>query len=539
MLLPLKAGAEATSQPALQEPVSEVFALTVGRPLGMAYDGTHLWIVDREAAELCALDPRTGQVVRRIEAPGPWPAGLAWDGQLLWVTDPSEERLFGLDVGRQLMVRALPSPSSTPQGLTWDGEALWLADGRQLLRVSTEDGTTLSIIPAPTAGNGTRRTEELGLAWDGNALWVADRNHDTIFRVDVREGEVIDHIPSPGPYPVGMALVGPDLYVADLDAMRVDRILVSDLPNVVRSDRHEQTMSFTHELINNGPGTVATAEVIMAIPRTEASQVLVGEPSFQPAPAAIVTDRYGQRAARFTAKNLAPGKSLRVVMKVRAKLFEARYHIRPERVGSLRSIPGPIKRLYLSDSSKYRLRDKVVQDAVREAVGDERNPYWMSRKIFRYLHKQLHYELAGGWDAVPVVLSRGSGSCSEYTMSFVSMCRAVGIPARYAGAIVVRGDDASTDEVFHRWAEIYLPNYGWVPVDAQAGDQSQPSRVGAAYGKLSPRFLITTRGGGGSKHMGWTYNSSSTYTCKGRCQVVERTYGDWRRPGHGGSKAVP
>ena len=48
------------------------------------------------------------------------------------------------------------------------------------------------------------------------------------------------------------------------------------------------------------------------------------------------------------------------------------------------------------------------------------------------------------------------------------MCRAAGLPARYVGAIMIRGDDASTDEVYHRWPEVYLPGYGVVLVAARA-----------------------------------------------------------------------
>lgn len=39
----------------------------------------------------------------------------------------------------------------------------------------------------------------------------------------------------------------------------------------------------------------------------------------------------------------------------------------------------------------------------------------------------------------------------------IAMCGAAGLPARYVGALVVRGDDASLDYVFHRWVEVYLP----------------------------------------------------------------------------------
>ncbi|MBW2277596.1 MAG: transglutaminase domain-containing protein, partial [Deltaproteobacteria bacterium] len=161
------------------------------------------------------------------------------------------------------------------------------------------------------------------------------------------------------------------------------------------------------------------------------------------------------------------------------------------------------------------------------ALDGERRPYWMVRKIARYIGENMEYELAGGWNIAPTVIDRGTGSCSEYTFVFIAMCRAAGIPARYAGALVIRGDNASTDDVFHRWAEVYLPGYGWVPADAQAADNPSPEKQGEGLGSLANRFVITTWGGGDSKYIGWDYNSKATWTCEGRCQVDDLHLADW------------
>jgi NADH-quinone oxidoreductase subunit E len=67
----------------------------------------------------------------------------------------------------------------------------------------------------------------------------------------------------------------------------------------------------------------------------------------------------------------------------------------------------------------------------------------MVRRIARYIQARMTYELSGGWNVAPTVLERGTGSCSEYTFLMIAMCRAAGVPARYVGSIVVRGDDAS------------------------------------------------------------------------------------------------
>ncbi len=128
----------------------------------------------------------------------------------------------------------------------------------------------------------------------------------------------------------------------------------------------------------------------------------------------------------------------------------------------------------------------------------------------------------------PFVLQRGTGSCSEYTFSFIALCRAAGIPARYVGAIVVRGDDASIDDVFHRWPEVYLPPYGWIPIDPQGGDKDLARDRILNIGHLSNRFLITTQGGGDSEYLGWYYNTYETYQTDPQIEVSIETFGDWQ-----------
>jgi hypothetical protein len=294
----------------------------------------------------------------------------------------------------------------------------------------------------------------------------------------------------------------------------------------VQHDPREEKVVLRRQLTNRGPGTVAEAEVFVAIPKDLANQKLAGPPRFEPSPEGFVEDRWGQKFARFVARDLAPGESLDLTMTVDATLYAVRRHIDPESVGGFEDIPEGVK-IYLQDGSKYAIEHPSIQNHLKAAVGDESRLYWMLRKIARYIQDRMHYELVGGWNIAPTVIDRGSGSCSEYTFVFIAMCRAAGIPARYTGALVIRGDDASTDEVFHRWAEVYLPGFGWVPFDVQAGDKPTPEKQGEAFGDLPNRFLITTIGGGGSEYIGWDYNSTARWSCRGRCDVADLHLGDW------------
>ena len=94
---------------------------------------------------------------------------------------------------------------------------------------------------------------------------------------------------------------------------------------------------------------------------------------------------------------------------------------------------------------------------------------------------------------------------------------------------MIRGEDASTDDVFHRWPEVYLPGYGWVPMDPSRGRAllAKPADQAASIGYRDARFLITTVGGGGSKYLDWDYNSNVRWQSKGPCQVDEERFGEW------------
>ena len=139
----------------------------------------------------------------------------------------------------------------------------------------------------------------------------------------------------------------------------------------------------------------------------------------------------------------------------------------------------------------------------------------------------MEYKRVGGWNTAPTVLARGNGSCSEYTFVFISMCRSAGIPARYVGTIVRRGDDRSIDDVFHRWVEFYLPGYGWVPIDPSGGDRDTPRDQANYIGHLANRYVITTQGGGNSKSMGWNYNSNDYYVTDPKTNVAIEYFGEW------------
>jgi len=495
---------------------------------GLTRAGGLLWVADHGLDELLAVEPGSGKVVRRLKSPGYRPGGLAFDGRQLWNVDVLQARLYRIRPGDGLVTRTVPSPVAVPRALAWDGRALWVSDdaSKAIHRVDPLDGTTISEIPFPG------RSVD-GLTWDGRYLWVADRLADRLYAVDTRHGEVVVIFNAPGPHASGLAFADGRLQVLDYQDDDIVSLRRDGTDPVLLLGRQNQRVIFTHQVRNFGPDPLARLEVLLAVPRDLPSQKLLEPARFSPAPGSIVSDRWGQRVARFVFENVAAGSTTTVRLSARVQARALRWVVWPERVGPLAKIPRPVRRRYLVDEPKYDIGNPVIQQAVQQALAGERNPYWMTRAIYRYIHSKMHYQMIGGWDVAPKVLARGSGSCSEYSYVMIAMCRAAGLPARYVGSLVVRRDRASWDDVFHRWVEIYLPGYGWIPVDPSRGDKPSQAERADAFGGLEDDFLVTTIGGGASEWLDWNYNYNERYTCRGRCRVEVEPIAEWEPDGPG------
>jgi transglutaminase-like putative cysteine protease/glutamine cyclotransferase len=488
---------------------------------GLAFDGKYLWVSDYKTDLIYKLDPASGTILHQIPSPGFWPMGLAWDGQYLWNVDKQQAKIFKINSQDGTVLETIEAPCSDPEGLTWDGTTLWVGDarGNTLMKIDLSDGTAVKKLDGPAKSVN-------GLTMDGQYLWSSDRYLDEIYMIDPESGEVIMIIDAPGPYSRGLAWDGKYLWNADYQTDSLYQIIRRDEETFRLNDKRKAKITFTHQVKVYGKGELKNLDVFITIPENLPQQEIL-DISFSPLNYVIKKDRWHQQIASFNYKNIQSNETVQSIMVVKAEISAIRYFIFPDKVGSLETIPPDILQLYTANGSKYMTDDPYIQKLVKEIVGDEKNPYWIARKVFNYVRNNLEYLMEGGWNAAPVVLQRGTGSCSEYTFSFISLCRAAGLPARYVGSLVVRGDDASLDESWHRWPEVYLPDYGWIPMDPEGGDDPLARDQAMSIGNLPNRFLITTQGGGDSEYLGWYYNVNEKYQTDPQVQVNIEKFGEW------------
>lgn len=501
---------------------------TPGRcPAGLTYDATTktLWLSDRMSDKLYQINPKDGKVLRTLDAPDFQIEGLAMQGDKLWAIDIESKKAYLVNTKTGITERTIEIYCSQPTGLAFDGRYLWtstLKKGR-IYKINPVDGTTVSTYRTPNE-------EASGFTFDGRYLWVSDRLHDEIYMVNPRDGRVIVTIPSPGKFPRDLAYDGKNLWNVDYQSDKIYKMVRFDKENTKYTHPKRRSLYCGHEIHNGGPGIVTSADIYFAIPRNMPSQKLLSQCKITPKPVEIMTNDLGQKVARCNFKNIKPGERAVAFMEIDAELYRTNVFIDPEKTGTLADVPKEIKEKYLVNGAKFDIKDSFIQKMTRRVVGGEKNCYWIARRIYNYVLNEIEYERVAGWNSASHVLRSGKGSCSEFSFSLIAMCRAAGLPARFVGSVVVRYDDASTDYgVYHRWAQVYLPNYGWVTFDPSSSRANTPipAKQASAIGFLDHRYMITTIGNRDTKGLEWDYNSNATWQTKGPAKVTEERVGEW------------
>lgn len=198
-------------------------------------------------------------------------------------------------------------------------------------------------------------------------------------------------------------------------------------------------------------------------------------------------------------------KNLQIGLKIKFKHFEERFNVNPKMIGAY----DKESELYKRYTKSYK--NTTVTDSIRatakKIAGDETNPYIIAKKFYDHIVYNLDYSYTphGALDALKIpesvfVHEHGYGDCGAQSMYFSALCRAAGIPARTSGGYQLFPMN-KTGCGTHFWAQIYLPNYGWMPVDTSVGqiakyisnisEKQKKDYIEYFYGQMDPfRYLI-------------------------------------------------
>jgi transglutaminase-like putative cysteine protease len=162
----------------------------------------------------------------------------------------------------------------------------------------------------------------------------------------------------------------------------------------------------------------------------------------------------------------------------------------------------------LSPEEKEKLKDalsanaKVPTTREIEKIADkavpvgETNSVKLARQIYDHVLGTMEYKKTGtGWGQGDTMWACENkyGNCTDFHSVFMSLARVRGIPVRFSMGLPVPPEKAGTIAGYHCWAEFYIPELGWVPVDISEADK-HPELAEYYFGSLTADRVGFTRG---------------------------------------------
>ncbi|MBM0742938.1 transglutaminase family protein [Phormidium sp. CLA17] len=110
---------------------------------------------------------------------------------------------------------------------------------------------------------------------------------------------------------------------------------------------------------------------------------------------------------------------------------------------------------------------QLAQDLWLQANGE---PLTFLSLLNQHIYQDCQYTLRETGDPLPagVTWKERSGSCRDFAVLFVEVCRAIGLAARFVSGYQ-EGDLDNPERHLHAWAEVYLPGGGWRGYDPTQG----------------------------------------------------------------------
>ncbi len=237
----------------------------------------------------------------------------------------------------------------------------------------------------------------------------------------------------------------------------------------------------------SGENYVVTKEMVYeskrTVPLTSGSvEVFIGKDNFTqyqkdneiiitPLPDEIREDEYGNKYAYFDLAGLRPKQKFKITVK--RNLTTSVYDVLiPERTDS---VINDETEPFLDARESIESDEPELISKAKEITEGMTTDYKRAREIFNYVNVNMNYDESSAYanKGALSALKNMRGVCEEFATLYVAMCRAVDIPSRVIEGYKVSGDvieisgerKVVRELVNHTWAEIYLDEFGWVPVE--------------------------------------------------------------------------
>lgn len=188
-----------------------------------------------------------------------------------------------------------------------------------------------------------------------------------------------------------------------------------------------------------------------------------------PLPNEVLEDDYGNKILKYNYSSLAEKKGEQFVVNVNKSIST---NDKDNIYNTNVSFENLTK--YLSSVPRIETDNPYIISKVEEVTKDCTTDYEKLEKIFEFVNMYLTYDTSSTYrnkGALSALLN-GRGVCEEYATLFCAFSRVCNIPARiitgYNTENLVLNEKTDSLPSYHAWAEVYLEEKGWTPLEITA-----------------------------------------------------------------------
>ena len=156
------------------------------------------------------------------------------------------------------------------------------------------------------------------------------------------------------------------------------------------------------------------------------------------------------------------------------------------------AIPSSLVSEYTGHTESFTVDDPIIIDIAQRASKGDETVLGTVSKLLDYVNKNTTYRNFETPRYPLDTLSDNLGDCDDQSILLISMARSLGIPAYLNVGIIIHPNivdsetsweghlETDADGVgWHGWTMIYIPPWGWVPIDLTLSAAPAPLRTRA------------------------------------------------------------
>jgi hypothetical protein len=238
----------------------------------------------------------------------------------------------------------------------------------------------------------------------------------------------------------------------------------NELPDEGSPFRQEpQEISFSLHFNMHLTGENSRIELTVLVPKSIDRRQTVTDISYDPQPAEVF-DLGDNHYTRFTF--IDPTEDLEIIISGKAAIFG--YDL-ADALGMEKPAQEDNLEVYLISEEFIEKESPLVVEVAESIEGQD--DLELVERLYDYIVKNTYYgEYSPSESGAEMALKRRGGTCIDFSDLLVALCRARGIPAKTVFGIIIdrtlHGEEFL--EQLHAWVEVYLQEYGWVPLDPTA-----------------------------------------------------------------------